>query len=306
VAAQESVFGPLLEALGDPEEHGGDAVARWRSEISRATARFLRGLRTGARSTAFVVLMAVALPAVACGQDKIPSAGSTATPPALSGEITVLAAASLTGAFNEIGRAFQGDHPGTKVTFSFDASSTLATQVNSGAPADVFASADEANLNNVVQAGNAADPKVFARNRLAVLVAKGNPKAVKGLADLGRPGTTFVLCAAEVPCGRYGAQVLERAGVTAKPKSYEVSVKGVVAKVVAGEVDAGIVYVTDVKAAGDKTEGVDIPDATNVIAAYPLAVLKQSRHPAVARAFKDYVLSPAGQHLLAAYGFMPG
>ena len=146
---------------------------------------------------------------------------------------------------------------------------------------------------------------MFTHNRLAVLVAKGNPLGVRGPKDLGRAGVSFVLCAAPVPCGKYGAQVLEKAGVTAQPKSYEANVKGVVAKVQSGEVDAGIVYVTDARAAGDKAEAVDIPDPDNVTVGYPLAVLKQSGHPEVARAFKEYVLSSIGQQILASYGFLP-
>ena len=307
VEAQESIFTPLIDALDDPVEAGADVVARWRSEIARATARFLHGLRAGVCSTAVGVMVAVALLAAACGTSK-----ETSTPPAptvqpskLQGDITVLAAASLTGAFTDIGKAFEADNSGTKVTFSFDASSTLATQANSGAPADVFASADEANLQKVIDAGNASEAAVFARNHLAILVGKGNPKGIRGLKDLARSGVSFVLCAAPVPCGKYGAQVLQKAGVTAQPKSFEANVKGVVAKVQTGEVDAGIVYVTDVKAGGDKVKGVDIPEADNVIASYPLAVLKQSGRPNVAQAFKGYVLSSIGQQILASYGFLP-
>ena len=232
-----------------------------------------------------------------------PKAAPSTTAPRAT--VTVLAAASLTDAFTEIGRSFEAARPGTKVMFSFGASSSLATQANQGAPADLMASADEANLQKVVDAGNASDPKVFARNRLAILVAKGNPKEIKALPDLAQPGVDFVLCAPEVPCGKFGAQALAKAGVAAKPRSYEENVKAVVTKVTLGEADAGIVYVTDVKAAGDRTEGVDIPDARNVVAVYPMAVLRQSGQPDLARAFLDYVLSPAGQQVLARYGFLP-
>lgn len=216
--------------------------------------------------------------------------------------ITVLAAASLTEAFTELGEAFEGQHPEARLTFSFGASSMLATQANEGATADVLATADEASLERVVEAGNASGPRVFARNRLALLVAPGNPKGIRALADLTQ--VSFVVCALEVPCGRFAAQALAKAGVTAKPSSYEENVKGVVAKVTLGEADAGIVYVTDVEAAGSKADGIDIPEEHNVVAAYPIAVLEQSGRPEVARAFVDFVLSPAGQQVLARHGFL--
>ena len=137
----------------------------------------------------------------------------------MAGNLTVLAAASLTDSFSELGKAFEAGHPGTKVTFSYDASSSLATQANNGAPADLFASADQTNMKKVTDAGNATDPRVFAHNKLAILVKKGNPKKILTLADFAKPGVTFVLCAAEVPCGKYGAQALAKAGVKAQPKS---------------------------------------------------------------------------------------
>ena len=254
------------------------------------------------------VLVALLLAAGACGDSgessgARPKAAPSTTVPRAT--LTVLAAASLTDAFTQLGQAFEAARPGTKVTFSFGASSSLATQANEGAPADLMASADEANLQKVVDAGNASAPSVFARNRLAILVAKGNPKGIRTLSDLARPGMDFVLCAPEVPCGKFGAQTLAKAGVVAKPRSYEENVKAVVTKVTMGEADAGIVYVTDVKAAGDRAEGVDIPDAQNVVAVYPMAVLRQSGQPQLARAFLDYVLSPAGQQVLARYGFLP-
>ena len=222
---------------------------------------------------------------------------------ALTGNLTVLAAASLTDSFNELGKAFEALHPGTKVTFSYDASSALATQANNGAPADVFASADQPNMKKVTDAGNATAPRVFAHNKLAILVRKGNPKKVTGLKDLDRSGITFVLCAAEVPCGKYGAQALAKAGVKAQPKSLEQNVKGVVTKVTSGEVDAGIGYVTDGKAATAQADTVEIPEASNVVAEYPIAVLKQSPNANLAYAFLDYLLGPDARAILARYGF---
>jgi molybdate transport system substrate-binding protein len=242
----------------------------------------------------------------ACGdaaeEGSAKSQGSTgSTAPGFTGKLTVLAAASLSESFRELGTTFEERHPGTRVTFNFDSSSALATQANNGAPADLFASADQANMKKVTDAGNAADPKVFAHNQLVIIVAKGNPKKVTGLADLGR--VTFVLCAVEVPCGKYGAEALSKAKVTSKPKSYETNVKGVVTKVTSGEVDAGIGYVTDARAAGASAEGVDIPDEYNVTAEYPIAVLEQSANAELARAFLDYVLGAHAQGVLARYGF---
>ncbi|HVW34529.1 MAG TPA: molybdate ABC transporter substrate-binding protein [Acidimicrobiia bacterium] len=220
-----------------------------------------------------------------------------------TGTLTVLAAASLTEAFNELGHSFEAAHPGTTVKFSYDASSTLAAQANTGAPADLFASADQPNMKKVTDAGNATDPRVFAHNRLAILVARGNPKKITGLADFDRAGVTFVLCAVEVPCGKYGQQALQKAGVKAQPKSLETNVKAVVTKVTSGQVDAGIGYVTDAQAAAAQAGSVGIPDQYNVLAEYPMAVLKQSGNQNLAFAFLDYVLGPEAQAVLARYGF---
>ena len=241
----------------------------------------------------------------ACGDDEKPkeAASTSSTTAGLSGNLTVLAAASLSESFKELGTAFEGKHPGSKVTFSFDASSALATQANNGAPADLFASADQSNMKKVTDAANATDPKVFAHNKLAIIVSKGNPKKITGLKDFGKTTVSFVLCAAEVPCGKYGAEALKKAGVTAKPKSYETNVKAVVTKVTGGEVDAGIGYATDAKAAASSAEGIDIPEDQNVVAEYPMAVLKQSPNSNLAYAFLDYLLGPEAQAVLAKYGF---
>jgi molybdate transport system substrate-binding protein len=236
-------------------------------------------------------------------QSTADSATTTTTAASLSGNLTVLAAASLTESFNEIGKAFEALHAGTKVTFSYDASSALATQANNGAPADVFASADQANMKKVTDAGNASGPRVFAHNRLAILVKKGNPKKIGSLKDFDKAGVTFVVCAVEVPCGKYGAQALAKAGVKAQPKSLEQNVKAVVTKVTSGQVDAGIGYVTDAKAATAQADTVQIPDDLNVVAEYPIAVLKQSANANLAYAFLDYVLGPDAQAILARYGF---
>jgi molybdate transport system substrate-binding protein len=228
------------------------------------------------------------------------STSSSATT-AAAGNLTVLAAASLSESFKELGIAFEAKHPGSKVTFSFDSSSALAAQANNAAPADLFASADQANMKKVTDAGNATGPKVFAHNKLAIIVAKGNPKKVKSLADFTK--VSFVLCAPEVPCGKYGLEALSKAAVKAQPKSLETNVKGVVTKVTSGEADAGIGYVTDAKAASASAEGIEIPDAQNVIAEYPMAVLKQSANATLAQAFMDFILGTEAQAVLAKYGF---
>jgi len=240
-----------------------------------------------------------------CGEDSPKESGasssSSATTAASAGKLTVLAAASLSESFEELGKAFEAKHPGSKVTFSFDASSALATQANNGAPADVFASADQANMKKVTDAGNATGPKVFARNRLAIIVAKGNPKKVKSLTDFAK--LSFVLCAPEVPCGKYGREALSKAGVKAQPKSLETNVKGVVTKIASGEADAGIGYVTDAKAASATAEGIEIADAHNVVAEYPMAVLEQSANSNLAYAWLDFILGAEAQAVLAKYGF---
>ncbi|MEN3272463.1 MAG: molybdate transport system substrate-binding protein [Actinomycetota bacterium] len=256
------------------------------------------------------LLALVALGAAGCGgddDDTATSASTTSTTAgAVSGNLAVFAASSLTEAFTAMGKDFEAAHPDLKVTFNFAASSALAQQVNDGGPADVLVTADESNMKKVTDADNATDPKTFARNRLAILVEKGNPKDITGLEDLAESDVVFVLCAPEVPCGKFGAAALTKAGVTAKPASLEDNVKAVVSKVTLGEADAGIVYVTDVKAAADKAQGVDIDiaDDPTLEAVYPIAVTKQVVNNAAATAWIDFVLSADGQKTLASYGFL--
>jgi molybdate transport system substrate-binding protein len=219
--------------------------------------------------------------------------------------VTVFAAASLTEAFKTIGKDFEAAHPGTKVELNFASSSTLARQIVEGAPADVFTSADEENMQKVVAAGDVAgEPQPFARNRLAIIVPKGNPKHLAGLADLARTGLTIGVAAPPVPVGRYALEAFKKAGVTAPAGTNEADVKAVVTRVAMGEADAGVVYTTDIAAGGDKVEGVAIPDAHNVLSRYPIATLKGAPNAAGARAFVTYVLSPPAQHVLAGSGFL--
>lgn len=230
---------------------------------------------------------------------------SAATPPSVSGEVVVFAASSLTESFTALGKAFEAAHPGTKVTLSFGASSTLVQQVIEGAPVDVFASADTSNMKKLTDANRATgQPVVFARNRLAIIVAKGNPKQITGLADLAKPDTIVALCAETVPCGNFAKQALAKAGVTVTPKSYEDNVKGVVTKAVLGEIDAGIVYATDVQATAGKADGVTIPDDQNVIASYPIVATARTTHAAAAKAFVDFVSGIEARATLLAAGFL--
>jgi molybdate transport system substrate-binding protein len=245
------------------------------------------------------VLAAAALVLAACGGGDDSGGGSGGQSP---GEIKVFAAASLTAAFNELGPRYTAAE-GTKVTFNFAGSQALATQIQQGAPADVFASADIPNMGKVKDL--VGTPLNFASNLLQIVVEKGNPKGVKGLDDLANPDLKVVLAAPDVPAGRYAQQALEKADVTVKPVSQEDNVKAVVTKVALGEADAGIVYVTDVTAGGDKVEGVDIPQGLNVVATYPIATVKASKAQDKAQAFMDLVLSDQGQQVLKQYGFLP-
>lgn len=223
-----------------------------------------------------------------------------------TGAITVSAAASLTTPFMTIGDDFEKANPGvTDVKFNFDSSSNLIAQIQGGAPADGFASADEANMKKLTDADLIAGaPVVFARNQLTIVVKKGNPKSIKTLADLANAGT-ISLCGSDVPCGRYADQILGAADVTipADKVTRGQNVKATLSAVSDGDADAGIVYVTDVS--GGKVEAVVIPDAQNAVATYPIGVIKSSTNQATMHAFIAYVLSPAGQATLTANGFLP-
>jgi molybdate transport system substrate-binding protein len=233
------------------------------------------------------------------------SSAAPSTVPAASGDVTVFAASSLTAAFTEIGDAFMAGNPDATVTLNFAASSELVTQIGEGAPADVFASADLSNMTKLTDAGNnASEPVVFATNLAEIIVGPGNPKGITGVADLANEDLIVVLCAPEVPCGKYAAQIFENAGVTITPKSLEENVKAVVTKVILGEADAGIVYKTDVAAAGADAEGLEIPADFNVVAEYPIAVTKQAPNAEGAQAFVDFVSSEQGQAILGSYGFL--
>jgi molybdate transport system substrate-binding protein len=250
------------------------------------------------RTRLAAVLAAMVLPLAGCGGG-VPSGGASASP----GELKVFAAASLTAAFGRLAERYTAANGGTKVTFNFAGSQALATQIRQGAPADVFASADAANMDKVRDL--VGTPHSFASNLLQIVVEKGNPHGVTGLHDLARDGLKVVLAAEEVPAGRYARQVLDRAGVRVRPVSQEDNVKAVVTKVALGEADAGIVYVTDVAAGGDRIEGVGIPAGQNVVATYPIAIVRASGSRERAQAFVDLVRSAEGQGILRSFGFLP-
>lgn len=222
---------------------------------------------------------------------------------AVTGEITVLAAASLTESFTTLGKQFEAAHPGVEVTLSFAASSALATQITSGAPADVFASASAATMDAVVAAEAASDPRTFAQNIMQIAVPPSNPGRITRVDDLARADVKTALCQEQVPCGSTAAKVFADAGLSVTPVTLEPDVRSVLSKVTLGEVDAGVVYVTDVLAAGDEVTGVDIPAAVNASTSYPIATLTESPNPATAAAFVDYVLSAEGAKVLTTAGF---
>src|SRR6266851_4166930 len=234
----------------------------------------------------------------ACGS----SGGSASTSPSatpLNGTVAVFAAASLTDAFNALGTSFQGANSGVTMKFNFAGSPTLVAQIEQGAPADVFASADTTNMDKLTADGFTRDTsKVFAHNQLEIAVAPGNPKGITGLADLAKPGVIYITEAPTVPAGKYSRQALASAGVKVTPKSLETNVSAVISKIELGEADAGIVYTTDVTAAVSKVQGVPIPSTYNVIATYPIVAVKRTTNAVVANAFIAYVLSANGQSTL--------
>ncbi|MCB9878840.1 MAG: molybdate ABC transporter substrate-binding protein [Planctomycetes bacterium] len=221
-------------------------------------------------------------------------------------KVMVFAAASLTAAFGALEQAFEQREPECDVELHFAGTPQLVLQVREGAPVDVFASADEANMQRVVDAGKVVGaPVSFAENRLTIVTAAGNPKNVRSLADLARDDLRVVLCGPEVPAGRYARQALQKAGVEVASVSDEPSVKAVVNKVALGEVDAGIVYVTDATAAAAQVAAVPVPDQHNVAARYPIAVLGAGRAHALGERFVAFVCSPDGQTVLRRFGFSP-
>jgi molybdate transport system substrate-binding protein len=280
-----------------------------------------RLLRPTGRTAAALVALGAAGALAACGSSTTGGSGDTtptsapatsAAPTAsasasqaadISGTVTVLAAASLTEAFTTLGDQFKAAHPGVDVKFSFGASSDLAAQITSGAKVDVFASASPKNMKQVVDAGDATSSTNFVSNVMEIAVPPNNPGNVTTVDDLAKSGVKVALCQPQVPCGSVAAQVFKNAKITVKPVTLEVDVKSTLTKVTTGEVDAGVVYVTDVRAAGSKVKGIEIPAAVNASTEYPITVLKNAPNATAAQAFQDYVLSDAGQKVLTDDGF---
>ena len=266
------------------------------------------------RFPAVPVLVAgyVSVMVTACAQDPTatddqPLPGASVTTPGaggLSGDVTVLAAASLTDVFTELGTRFGAENPAVSVTFSFGASSELATHVVEGAPADVLATASETTMETVTDAGLAdGEPVVFVTNVLEIVVPSGNPGGVAALADLADPELVVALCAPQVPCGAAAERLLELAGVVVVPDSLEEDVRAALTKVELGEVDAALVYRTDVIAAGDAVEGIEIAEAGDVVNSYPVVALMDAGNPDAAAAFVAYVRSPEAAAIFEAAGF---
>lgn len=259
-----------------------------------------------ARQAIAIVVFAIAppLPALAAvgASDAAHSSTTAVSAAAPSGEITVFAASSLTDSFAEIGRVFEREHPNTTIRFSFGASSTLASQIDAGAPADVFASADEADMARVEDA-RVGRRVVFARNRLTIVVEPGNPHSIRSLADTVSKDVLLVLCAAEVPCGHLAREAYRRAGVPVPEVVSAANVRAALTAVALGEADAAVVYTTDLRST-DHVEGVRIPRRDNVVARYPIAALENGENPRLARAFVTFVASDAAQRVLRADGFL--
>jgi len=223
----------------------------------------------------------------------------------LKGDLTISAASSLTDVFTELAKQFRKDNKGVKVRLNFGSSSTLLTQIQSGAPSDIMASADLTNLEKLVASGNVVvTPKVFARNTMVIAVKPGNPKSVHSVADLA--SLSFIaLCGKTVPCGVYASSVLTRAGVVIAESKVTrgIDVKATLSAVANGDADAAIVYKTDVVAAKKTVAGIDIPSAQNVKAMYGIAPIRGSKNPANAKAFIDFVMSEQGWQILKSFGF---
>ena len=218
--------------------------------------------------------------------------------------LTVFAAASLTSSFEQLGKSFEDSHDGVDVEFNFAGSSDLVAQIQSGAPADVFASADDANMEKLTAEDlQGSDPELFATNTLEIATPPDNPADVQSLEDLADPDLNLVVCAPEVPCGAAAQSVAEVGGVTLEPDSEEQSVTDVLGKVTSGEADAGLVYVTDVIAAGDDVQGIDFPESESVVNNYPIATVADSENADLAQEFVDLVLGDEGQQVLADAGF---
>jgi len=259
----------------------------------------------------FALVTGLLLGLNACGGDDAGSTSSGGDTSAeasaediLSGSLTVFAGASLTDVFEGLAEQFTADRPDVEVTFNFGPSSSLATQINQGAPADVFASANTSQMDVVTEAGSAeGEPTIFTENVLQIAVPAGNPAGISGIADFANADLTLAICAPEVPCGAAAATVFEAAGITPSVDSLEEDVRAALTKVELGEVDAALVYVTDVIAAGDSVEGIDFPETEEAVNSYPIVALAAAPNPDAAQAWVEFVLSDVGAEALEEAGF---
>ncbi|MFF2963953.1 molybdate ABC transporter substrate-binding protein [Streptomyces sp. NPDC057963] len=233
------------------------------------------------------------------------SSSSSSSSPKLSGTVTVFAAASLKESFTTLGKEFEKQHPGTKVTFSFGGSDSLAASITGGAPADVFAAASPKTMKIVTDAGDASGtPATFVRNQLEIATLPGNPDKISSLKDLTGSRLKVVLCAKEVPCGAAAQKALDASSLKLTPVSYEQDVKSALTKVELKEADAAVVYKTDVRAAGDKVEGVEFPESADAVNDYPITLLKDAPNADASKAFIALVQSAEGQKVLTGAGFL--
>lgn len=272
--------------------------------MTRTARRNRRTLQvTGAGAAALLALSA-------CSSSDSDSSSTTAGSSAsasdkVSGTVTVFAAASLKESFTTLGEQFERAHPGTKVTFSFGGSDSLAASITGGAPADVFASASPKTMKIVTDAGDASGtPATFVRNQLEIATLPGNPDKVASLKDLTNPDLKVVLCDKEVPCGAAAQKALDASSLKLTPVSYEQDVKAALTKVELKEADAAVVYKTDVHAAGDKVGGVEFPESADAVNDYPITLLKDAQNTDAAKAFIALVRSAEGQKVLTGAGFL--
>ncbi|MFD5427039.1 molybdate ABC transporter substrate-binding protein [Streptomyces sp. NPDC127084] len=273
------------------------------SPLSRFSSTVAAGGRnaTAAAVTAAALLMSLTACAGDTDKESAGAPGTASTSTAPKGDLTVLAASSLTDVFKKAGAAYEREHPGTKLTFSFAGSQELVAQVRQGAPADVLVTADTKSMDKVK--ADTGTPAIIAKNRLVIATAEGNPKKIGGLRDLAGSDLKVVLAAPEVPAGKYSDRILDAQKITVKPVSLEPNVRAVLSKVELGEADAGLVYKTDAESASDKVDAVAIPDAQNAIAQYPAATLKESKHAEAAAAFVAWLSTPEARKILQEAGF---
>ncbi|MFE3902248.1 molybdate ABC transporter substrate-binding protein [Streptomyces sp. NPDC059153] len=273
--------------------------------MTRTARRTRRTLQVAGAGTAALLALSACSSSDDSSSVKSDSSASASSSDKLSGTVTVFAAASLKESFTTLGKEFEKQHPGTKVTFSFGGSDSLAASITGGAPADVFAAASPKTMKIVTDAGDASGtPATFVRNQLEIATLPGNPDKISSLKDLTRSSLKVVLCDKEVPCGAAAQKALDASSLKLTPVSYEQDVKSALTKVELKEADAAVVYKTDVKAAGDKVEGVEFPESASAVNDYPIALLKDAPNAEASKAFIALVQSAEGQKVLTGAGFL--